>query len=760
MADHSTTPGGQSVYPLPPADYSDAGYRYEDASQSLPAAIPPPPANQPQQQQQLPVYAEQPNESLPGPESAAAAGPPSATKSKGSGEVKPRLRKACDSCSVRKVKCDESGPPCKSCTALDIPCTFNRPSRRRGPPNRHAEAIKRQRLDDGSYNPMSASQMAASPTRDAAYGLAALSAPMPQQLSAEMICDIGTLHILIDDYFAYIHPLIPIPHEPTFREQLRRREDVRDRSFLALLAGMIEALVTSFPRRVKQVFQSPEARAQFPHASALISRCHSVFTEARGKGFIDRDDLNLYDACSSYMAAISFAYMFDLRRWRLYCSECITILRTLNYHKVEEAYDSSINLIDQQIGRRLFWLCFVGTLTVRQLGNSDSDILMPHAHSDALPPMPVEVDDRYIMFDQILAQPQNELSEIVGFNYNIRIYRAFHAMTALEMAFGTDVLFDWDRQRFSICNAIRDVKAITKDAPPELKLQQRQELGEWPSRQNDMSQYSHAFHGRHDAPAGLPPIDDLGRPSPHPRKLVQFEMQKVNIYGTQLATRSYLVERYWNLYEIREHEKASQQTVADSKQQQPQSSPAVAFLASGLESRFQPSRSAHTPSESLGVDEGEQQMAIEREDIVRDMARLLRSVSQINMEPNGHSFCHKIRQVASTLLSQDRSLMSRMPTLDNDEVQEYLRGFIDILAKLERIGSSLMRGGDPGLSPHQTSHEQYGQQMPQGQGHLAGIGAYAGKTQEEIEEEELVQWASLKEHQERFVNKHEGYLAL
>ena len=32
--------------------------------------------------------------------------------------------------------------------------------------------------------------------------------------------------------------------------------------------------------------------------------------------------------------------------------------------------------------------------------------------------------------------------------------------------------------------------------------------------------------------------------------------------------------------------------------------------------------------------------------------------------------------------------------------------------------------------------------------------------EEEIEEEELVQWASLKEHQERFVTKHEGYLAL
>lgn len=128
--------------------------------------------------------------------------------------------------------------------------------------------------------------------------------------------------------------------------------------------------------------------------------------------------------------------------------------------------------------------------------------------------------------------------------------------------------------------------------------------------------------------------------------------------------------------------------------------------------------------------------------------------------------CHKIRQVASTLLNQDRSLMSGM-NLDYGEVQEYLRGFLEILSKLERIGTSLMRGGDPGWNPQGGSNGEYapaqqGQQMPQGQGqsHLAGIAAYAGKTQDEIEEEELVQWASLKEHQERFVMKHEGYMAL
>ena len=90
MADQ-TAQGGLSVYPLPPGDYGDTGYRYEDAPQPPPATIPPPP-------QQQPVYAEQRVDSSPGPV------PPSTTKSKSGGEVKPRLRKACDSCSVRKVK--------------------------------------------------------------------------------------------------------------------------------------------------------------------------------------------------------------------------------------------------------------------------------------------------------------------------------------------------------------------------------------------------------------------------------------------------------------------------------------------------------------------------------------------------------------------------------------------------------------------------------------------------------------------------------
>ena len=71
--------------------------------------------------------------------------------------------------------------------------------------------------------------------------------------------------------------------------------------------------------------------------------------------------------------------------------------------------------------------------------------------------------------------------------------------------------------------------------------------------------------------------------------------------------------------------------------------------------------------------------------------------------------------------------MSVMPTLDSESVNSYLHAFLDILSKLERLGPSRFRG----IPDSDTG------------GML--------RTPEEIEEEELIHWASLKEHQERFV---------
>lgn len=529
---------------------------------------------------------------------------------------------------------------------------------------------------------------------------------------------------------------------------------------------MVECLVASFPRRPRQLFTSDVARATFPNAGALIDRCHQVFVDARGLGYMDRQ-MTLYDAIASYLVGLAAGYTLDSSRMRLYLGECTILIRELGfqrpeiyrpaatpggtYQPIDPQRPPPIDHVYQESGRRLFWLLFVGAMSARQLDEAEGDLLMPPvSHAEMLPPLPLEVDDEYITESQVYPQPRGIVSELAGFNLNVKVFRAFHFLAALEMAFGANTVYDWDRQRQFIRRALQNVKDATQNAPKELQLNPANGFGEWPPTQADISAYSHLFNDREGQESEQMATPSTGRGSfslpPFSKRAIQFEIQKANIYGTQLSSRSYLVERFWNLYEIVDRDN-KQFPTALAEKAGASSSPTAGIMATGMEHSYRQA-TGRTPSDSM-MDSGEQMMAVEREDIVRDMALLLKSVNQVNMEPNGMSFvsdltrywrvreltrkqCNKIRTVASTLLETKRARMSVMPTLDSESVNSYLHVFLDILSKLERLGPGRFRGG--------------------ADGELGG----AFRTPEEIEDEELTYWASLKEHQERFV-RHNGF---
>lgn len=276
-------------------------------------------------------------------------------------------------------QCDESGPPCRACAALDIPCTFERPSRRRGPPNRHAERMKRAKL---GHSPADISgQSAPSSPTNAAHALASLST-QPTTLSAESICPLDTVELLINDFFTYIHPLCPFPHEPWFRQAFNIREDCSNRSFLALLSSMIGCLVASFPRKPRLHLKAQRREQLFPTHMAMVNRCQQICAAARGTGYLEKEDLSVYDAATSYFLGLIGAYTFRWRQMRLYFGECLTIVRSLGLHKAKEqmytelgnypgymgsngvhsegSKDGQYDIITQEMGRRLYWTCYVG----------------------------------------------------------------------------------------------------------------------------------------------------------------------------------------------------------------------------------------------------------------------------------------------------------------------------------------------------------------------------------------------------------------
>lgn len=314
-----------------------------------------------------------------------------------------------------------------------------------------------------------------------------------------------------------------------------------------------------------------------------------------------------------------------------------------------------------------------------QLGVSINEIPLPPLTSqEPYPEQPAEVDDEHIYRDHILPQPEGTVSLITGFNRNVRVYMTMNELIGVDMCYGIS-FFDWNAQKNILSNALASAKQAAEDLPPELQVKtdnlqhvQNHNMG---FDNSDLEYY----------PPALPhaqATNDLRRifaEQPVRRRHLQFEIQKANIQLSQLATRSYFVERYLNL---REAHRAGPNFAERERTKE--------------------------------KDERDKMMEDEREVIIQNLVTVLASINQLNMEPNGCSLINKIRQVASTLLPGSAEHKGVVAA----KAEEYLNGFLDILMRLEKVGAA----------PRNVA------MTPQN------------------EEEELRNWASLREYQIQFMS--------
>ncbi len=242
--------------------------------------------------------------------------------------------------------------------------------KRRGPPNKHAEAAraaKRHQLDDASPAPHSAtdSLMAVAPADD------------PVAFDAEAIAPWPVLQLLVDDFFTYIHPLMPFPHEPSFRQALASRADRTNREFLALLASMIGILVASFPRSARAHLKAQHSAGLFPTAITMIDHCRSIALEARGTTFMAKHEMSVDDAAASYFLGLAAGYTLQWKPCRRFLAETMSFCRELGTHRPRDLSslagylpdlaaaansiaNKPVDHIKDQIGKRIFWVMVAG----------------------------------------------------------------------------------------------------------------------------------------------------------------------------------------------------------------------------------------------------------------------------------------------------------------------------------------------------------------------------------------------------------------
>lgn len=321
-----------------------------------------------QQQQQIPSGLPPTNDVPPH----LIAGPGGVTRDPTINPKLTRLRRACDMCSMRKVKCDDQNLPCRPCRELGVECTFNRETKRRGPPNKHAEAAKaakRARVVDtvpGIY-PLSPSPQTAAKT------LLDISTEPITAIDAESIAPMPVLELLVDDFFTYIHPLAPFPHEPTFRQSFANREDRSRPEFLGLLASMICALVASFPRSAREHLKAQHSTHLFPRAIVMIDRCREIALLTRGSKWPLKQPKTLDDASTSYFLGLASGYAHQWNSSGHFMAEALTLIRELGFNRPKQAGDLPtfgndiysqdplpFNHVKDQIGKRIFWCLLLG----------------------------------------------------------------------------------------------------------------------------------------------------------------------------------------------------------------------------------------------------------------------------------------------------------------------------------------------------------------------------------------------------------------
>jgi hypothetical protein len=225
--------------------------------------------------------------------------------------------------------------------------------KRRGPPNRHAQrASKMPRLE---------AQSSPGPQQTAAQALVSIAATQSTTLDAESIAPWQCLVLLVDDFFTYVYPLLPFPHEPSFREALARREDRTNPEFLALMASMVGCLAASFPRSVRAHLKSQHNPGVFPRAVVMVERCRTVALEARGLRFLEKEDVTVQDAATSFFLGLAAGNTMQLTLCRRLLSESLTFLRDLGYHtKRNDLYDVNYrgpvpDNVRDEIGKRIYW---------------------------------------------------------------------------------------------------------------------------------------------------------------------------------------------------------------------------------------------------------------------------------------------------------------------------------------------------------------------------------------------------------------------
>ncbi|KAK1756934.1 maltose fermentation regulatory protein MAL33 [Echria macrotheca] len=254
------------------------------------------------------------------------------------------VKRACDACHRRKVKCDGINP-CRNCSASQLSCTYNAIPQKKGPKGSRAKVInelkekeRQTSLTAKVQNRMNGlNNQPTSPTL----------APTPGLLQGDMIKE------CLEFFFAHMYPMMPILH----RQRLEQQAMYMDQSLdtYCLLTSLCAFVLLQPGMTVPGT--DPFSFDSMPGANIVTSTLLMEETIRVRKGYDYMDSPSLNSLCTSYFLYGCY-YAVDLhdRAW-FHLREAMTLVHMVGMNK-ETTY-RQFDSIESSRRRRLYWLFFV-----------------------------------------------------------------------------------------------------------------------------------------------------------------------------------------------------------------------------------------------------------------------------------------------------------------------------------------------------------------------------------------------------------------
>ncbi|KAF5534802.1 beta-glucosidase [Fusarium napiforme] len=335
---------------------------------------------------------------------------------------------------------------CDNCQKSNSQCTFQMPSKARGPKRKTGY---RYRYSIGTAHSASASpELNASDTVNASSPLSPLPFSKPgsyvlEELAPEpsiatnaspagctlpyptdVLLPRDLIHFILNDYLVHVYPLIPVIHRPSFKIDLERNNDLHDESFLILIVSLCALTVSILPSRL-QIYQDFSSPLPFRTRTEMVNHCHKFCQSFRDASYFDTVSHDNW--ASSFLLGIAFHQAGNTNQWRMLEVEAMQLLRLLEVHRVLSY--AGLDAIEIQLRKKAFWLMFYGY--VHQMHNLRNERLMfldtmLSCELNLEDLMPASVDDEYISSSGQLPCPEDiaAASLTVGYNIHSRIFAA------------------------------------------------------------------------------------------------------------------------------------------------------------------------------------------------------------------------------------------------------------------------------------------------------------------------------------------------